>query len=116
MPEDYVRAMWMMLQVDSPDDYVVGTGISHSVREFVTIAFDYLGLDYEEFVDTDQRFYRPAEIHDLVADASKARSKLGWDYQCQFADLVQEMVENDLKVLDRDSECGEKRLENTKRR
>jgi GDPmannose 4,6-dehydratase len=113
--KDYVKAMWMMLQADSPDDYVVGTGISHSVREFVNIAFDYLGLDYEEIVDMDQRFYRPAEIHDLVADASKARSKLGWDYQCQFVDLVQEMVENDLKVLGRNLDCGEKRLEDLKR-
>lgn len=97
--KDYVRAMWMMLQADSPDDYVVGTGESHSVREFVKIAFEHLGLDYEEFVITDQRYYRPAEIYDLVANASKARSKLGWDYQYRFIDLVQEMVESDLELL-----------------
>ena len=97
--KDYVRAMWMMLQADSPDDYVVGTGESHSVREFVKIAFEHLGLDYEEFVITDQRYYRPAEIYDLVANASKARSKLGWDYQYRFIDLVQEMVERDLELF-----------------
>jgi GDPmannose 4,6-dehydratase len=97
--QDYVKAMWMMLQADSADDYVVGTGESHSVREFVKIAFDYLGLDYKKFVITDQRFYRPAEIYDLVADASKARSKLGWNYRYQFTDLVQEMAENDMKLL-----------------
>jgi GDPmannose 4,6-dehydratase len=97
--KDYVKAMWMMLQTDSADDYVVGTGESHSVREFVKIAFDYLGLDYKKFVITDQRFYRPAEIYDLVADASKTRSKLGWNYRYQFTDLVQEMVENDIKLL-----------------
>ena len=97
--KDYVKAMWMMLQADSPDDYVVGTGESHSVREFVKIAFDYLGLDYKKFVITDERFYRPAEIYDLVADALKARSKLGWEYSYRFVDLVQEMVENDIRLL-----------------
>jgi len=97
--KDYVKVMWMMLQADSPDDYVVGTGESHSVREFVKIAFDYLGLDYKKFVITDERFYRPAEIYDLVADASKVRSKLGWDHRYRFIDLVQEMVENDIKLL-----------------
>lgn len=97
--KDYVRAMWMMLQADSPDDYVVGTGESHSVKEFVKIAFEYLGLDYEEFVSTDQKYYRPAEIYELVADASKARAKLGWDYQYRFIDLVQEMVESDLGLF-----------------
>ncbi len=97
--KDYVKAMWMMLQADSPDDYVVGTGESHSVREFVKIAFDHLGLDYEEFVITDERHYRPSEIYDLVADASKARSKLGWEYPYRFIDLVQEMVESDLELF-----------------
>jgi GDPmannose 4,6-dehydratase len=113
--KDYVRAMWMMLQADAPDDYVIGTGESHSVREFAKIAFDYLGLDCEEFLDTDQKFYRPAEIHHLVADPSKARSRLGWDYQCRFVNLVQEMVENDLKILDRNPVCGEKKLEDLKK-
>jgi GDPmannose 4,6-dehydratase len=97
--KDYVKAMWMMLQMDVPEDYVVGTGESHSVRDFVKTAFDYLGLDYEEFVITDQIYYRPAEIYSLVADASKARSKLGWSHQCRFTNLVQEMVENDLSLF-----------------
>jgi GDPmannose 4,6-dehydratase len=97
--KDYVRAMWMMLQADTPDDYVVGSGESHSVREFTEIAFDYLGLDYKEFVAKDERYYRPAEIYNLVADASKARSKLKWDYRYRFPDLAKEMVENDLRIL-----------------
>jgi len=99
--KDYVRAMWMMLQADSPDDYVVGTGESHSVREFVETAFDYLGLDYRKFVVTDEKFYRPSEIYNLRADPSKAKLRLGWDDQYAFTDLVQEMVENDLKLFKR---------------
>jgi GDPmannose 4,6-dehydratase len=102
--KDYVKAMWMMLQVDAPDDYVVGTGESHSVREFVKIAFDYLGLDYKEFVLTDEMYYRPSEIYNLVADASKARSKLGWNSNYRFIDLVQEMVESDLKLFQKNRE------------
>ncbi len=96
---DYVEAMWMMLQADSPDDYVVGTGEGHSVREFVEIAFDYLGLDYKEFVIMDPMYYRPAEIHNLLADASKVRLKLGWKSNYRFIDLVQEMVESDLNLF-----------------
>jgi GDPmannose 4,6-dehydratase len=102
--KDYVKAMWMMLQADSPDDYVVGTGEGHSVREFVKIVFEYLGLDYREFVATDQMYYRPAEICDLVADASKARSKLGWNYKYRFVDLAQEMVESDLRLFQKSRE------------
>jgi GDPmannose 4,6-dehydratase len=99
--KDYVNAMWMMLQTGNPEDYVIGTGESHSVREFVQIAFDHLGLDYQKFVTTDPQYYRPAEIHDLVADASKARKKLGWKNNYQFVDLVKEMVESDLESLKR---------------
>ena len=97
--KDYVKAMWMMLQTDSPDDYVIGTGESHSVKEFSKVAFDYLGLDYEEFIKTDEVYYRPAEIHNLLADASKSRSKLGWNSNYRFVDLVQEMVESDLRIF-----------------
>ena len=97
--KDYVKAMWMMLQADSPDDYVVGTGEGHSVREFVKIVFDYLGLDYQRVVVLDQKYYRPAEVHDLVADAAKARSKLGWDYKYRFIDLAREMAESDLRLF-----------------
>jgi len=102
--KDYVKAMWMMLQADSPDDYVVGTGESHSVREFVKIVFDYLGLDYGGVVVTDQKYYRPAEIYDLVADASKARSKLGWNHKYRFNDLAQEMAESDLRLFQKSCE------------
>jgi GDPmannose 4,6-dehydratase len=101
--------MWMMLQADSPDDYVVGTGESHTVREFAKIAFDYLGLDYEKSVTTDQMYYRPAEIYNLLADASKARSKLGWNSNYRFIDLVQEMVESDLRLLSRNYEGSAER-------
>ncbi|MBW2059620.1 MAG: GDP-mannose 4,6-dehydratase [Deltaproteobacteria bacterium] len=97
--KDYVKAMWMMLQADSPDDYVVGTGESHSVREFVEVAFEYLGLDPRSSVITDERYYRPSEIFDLVADASKARVELGWVHQYGFVDLVQEMVKSDLELF-----------------
>jgi len=99
--KDYVKAMWMMLQTGNPEDYVIGTGESHSVREFVQIAFDHLGLDYQKFVTTDPQYYRPAEIYDLVADASKARKKLGWENNYQFVDLVKEMVDGDLESLKR---------------
>jgi len=95
--KDYVAAMWLMLQMESPEDYVVGSGVSHSVREFCEIAFNHLGLDYREFVVSDPAFYRPAEIYDLVADASKARQKLGWKNKYSFEDLIKEMVEADLR-------------------
>jgi GDPmannose 4,6-dehydratase len=99
--KDYVKAMWMMLQADSPDDYVIGTQESHSVREFAQIAFDHEGLDYKKFVVTDPKYYRPAEIYDLVADASKAIEKLEWKPSYRFVDLVKEMVESDLESLER---------------
>ena len=104
--KDYIKAMWMMLHADSPEDYVIGIGESHSVREFVEIAFDYLELDYRECVVTDEKFYRPAEIYNLVADASKAKSKLGWSSNYRFIDLVQEMVESDLRLFQRNREEG----------
>lgn len=99
--KDYVKAMWMMLQAGSPDDYVIGTEESHSVREFAQIAFDCVGLEYEKFVIIDQQFYRPAEIYDLVADASQARKRLGWKNNYQFFELVNEMVANDLEYFGR---------------
>jgi len=104
--KDYIKAMWMMLHADSPEDYVIGIGESHSVREFVEIAFDYLGLDYKEFVVTDEKFYRPAEIYNLVADPSKAMSTLGWDFRYRLTNLVQEMVESDLRLFQRSREEG----------
>lgn len=99
--KDFVKAMHMMLQAGSPDDYVIGTEESHSVREFVEIAFGHVGLDYKKFVVIDQNYYRPAEIFDLVADASKARKTFGWKNNYQFAELVNEMVANDLEYFKR---------------
>lgn len=76
--QDYVRAMWMMLQQETPRDFVIGTGETHSVREFCEIAFEHIGLDYRDFVVQDPKFYRPAEVDLLISDPSKARNKLGW--------------------------------------
>ena len=96
---DYVRAMWLMLQQDHPDDYVVGTGQTHSVRELCQVAFGHLGLNYEEYVKTDSRFIRPADVDLLVSDPTKACAALGWEPQVSFQDLVGMMVEADLKQL-----------------
>jgi len=96
---DYVEAMWMMLQQEYPDTFVVGTGETHSVREYCEIAFNCLGLNYRDFVVQDERFYRPAEVDLLVADPSKARSVLGWEPAISFRELVEMMVESDLRRL-----------------
>ncbi len=96
---DYVRAMWMMLQQDQPDDYVVGTGQTHSVREFCRVAFSYLDLDYKDYVVQDPRFYRPAEVDLLVSDPSRVRDELGWHPTVDFEGLVQLMVEADMESL-----------------
>ncbi len=98
---DYVRAMWLMVQQDSPDDYVIGTGESHSVREFVELAFAHAGLDWREFVEIDIRYFRPAEVDFLLADASKARQKLGWEATVTFKELVRIMVDADLQKMQR---------------
>jgi len=95
---EYVKAMWMMLQQDEPDDYVIATGEAHSVREFAEVAFRHVGLDYRDFVVVDERYYRPAEVHTLVGDCTKAKEKLGWQYNIKFEDLVIEMVESDLEL------------------
>jgi len=96
---DYVKAMWKMLQQDTPDDYVIATGQTHSVREFAEKAFAYVGLNYEDYVVVDPRFLRPSEINLLVGDPSKSQQKLGWEYKLSFEDLVHEMVDEDLKLL-----------------
>lgn len=97
---DYVRAMWLMLQQDKPDDYVVATGRTHSVREFLRIAFEVAGLDsYEKYVVTDPRFVRPAEVDLLVGDPSKARKALGWEPKVSFEELVEMMVKADVDLL-----------------
>ncbi len=95
----YVEAMWKMLQNDSPEDFVVSTGQAHSVRDFCQIAFEHVGLDYRDYVETDPLLYRPSEVEVLVGDASKAREKLGWNYNIPFHLLVKEMVESDLKKI-----------------
>jgi GDPmannose 4,6-dehydratase len=97
---DYVRAMWLMLQQDCSDDYVIGTGEAHSVREFVELAFAYAGLDWREHVEIDARYFRPSEVDYLCADASKARSELGWEPSVTFPELVRIMVEADMKDVE----------------
>jgi GDPmannose 4,6-dehydratase len=96
---DYVEAMWLMLQQEGPDDYVVGTGVPHSVRDFAERAFAVVGLDYRDHVVVDERFLRPAEVDHLLADASKARERLGWSPQVSFDELVHEMVLADVERL-----------------
>ena len=96
---DYVEAMWMMLQADEPEDYVIATGEEHSVREFAEIAFEHAGVDLERHVVLDPEFLRPAEVDHLVGDASKARTKLGWEPRVSFRELAEMMVDADLERL-----------------
>jgi GDPmannose 4,6-dehydratase len=93
---DYVRAMWAMLQQDQPDDYVIATGETHSVRELIEVAFGHVGLDWEKYVTLDQRFLRPAEVDLLIGTPAKAKAKLGWSPTVDFAGLVKMMVDADL--------------------
>jgi GDPmannose 4,6-dehydratase len=96
---DYVKAMWLMLQQEQPDDYVVGTGETHSVRELCQVAFDYAGLDWAKAVVSDPEFYRPAEVDLLVSDPAKAKQVLGWQPEVTFTDLIEMMVDADLAHL-----------------
>ena len=93
---DYVRAMWLMLQQDTPDDYVVATGVTTTVRDMCRIAFDHAGLDMEKYMVIDPAFYRPAEVDVLLGDAAKARAKLGWEPEIALDQLIREMVDADL--------------------
>jgi GDPmannose 4,6-dehydratase len=97
---DYVEAMWLMLQSDEPDDFVIATGESHSVREFLEAAFERVGLDWEPHVEIDPRYFRPAEVDDLRGDASKAREVLGWEPKVRFDELVAIMVDADVAALE----------------
>ncbi len=97
--KEYVEAMWLMLQQPAPDDYVIATGETHSVREFLEIAFAHVGLDWQQHVDIDARYYRPAEVDLLIGDPSKARQKLGWEPKTKFRDLVTLMVDADVALL-----------------
>jgi len=102
--KEYVEAMWLMLQQDKPDDYVVATGETHSVREFLEVAFAHVGLDYRKHVEIDPRYYRPAEVELLIGDASKAKRKLGWEPKTKFEDLAKLMVDADVELLRRHRE------------
>jgi GDPmannose 4,6-dehydratase len=97
---EYVEGMWRMLQIDTPEDFVLATGIGNSVREFLTLAFDQVGLDWEKYVRFDERYRRPVEVDILIGDASKARSRLGWKPQVLMPELVKIMVEADMRTLE----------------
>ena len=102
--KDYVRAMWLMLQAGEPEDFVIATGETHSVRDFLGLAFGHLDLDWSEYVEIDPSYYRPAEVDLLLGDASKARAKLGWTPEVSFTELVKLMVDYDLKLAQREAE------------
>jgi GDPmannose 4,6-dehydratase len=91
--------MWLILQQDKPKDYVIATGVTHSVREFVQRAFEHVGLDYEDYTVVDPQFYRPAEVELLLGDPTRAKSDLGWEPMVTFEDLVHMMVDADLDTL-----------------
>ena len=96
---EYIEAMWLMLQQDKPEDYVIGTGENHSVREFVEDAFSYVSLDWQEYVEIDPRYFRPTEVAHLQADATKVRKRLGWEPKITFKELVRIMVDADMEFL-----------------
>jgi GDPmannose 4,6-dehydratase len=95
---DYVRAMWLILQHDTADDYVIATGVSRSVKEFVAAAFGVVGLEWKKYVESDPAYIRPADVAELRGDASRAATALGWKPETTFQDLVNEMLENDLRL------------------
>jgi GDPmannose 4,6-dehydratase len=97
--KEYVDAMWRILQQDQPDDYVIATNETHSVREFLEAAFGHVGLDWKQHVEIDPNYYRPAEVDLLIGDYSKAKAKLGWEPQTRFSDLVKLMVDADVQLL-----------------
>lgn len=97
---DYVQAMWRMLQQDTPEDYVIATGETHSVQELLEISFGHVGLNWRDYVVVDDRLYRPAEIYELRGDFSKAKSKLGWEPTVSFEELIQMMVDEDMNALE----------------
>jgi GDPmannose 4,6-dehydratase len=103
---DYVEAMWQMLQQDEPDDFVIATGHTHSVREMVEIAFERVGLDYRDHVKTDETMLRPAEVDHLVGDPSKAREAFGWEPQVGFRELIEMMVDADMELVEREIKSG----------
>jgi GDPmannose 4,6-dehydratase len=104
--KDYAEAMWLMLQQPKGDDFVIGTGEAHSVRELCEVAFGHVGLDYQKYVELDPRYLRPTEVDYLLADPSKAKQKLGWSPRTTFKALVTEMMESDLKLAEREQRAG----------
>jgi len=97
--KEYVEAMWLMLQQDEPDDYVIATNETHSVREFLEVAFQHVGLDWRKFVEIDPKYFRPAEVDLLIGDYAKARKRLGWEPKIKFAELAKLMVDSDVRRL-----------------
>ena len=97
--KDYVQAMWMMMQQENPDNFVIASGKSHAIKEFVEIAFDHIGLDWHNYVEIDQSFFRPAEIYDLTGDYDKAERVLGWKPKTSFKDLVKIMVDSEIDKI-----------------
>jgi GDPmannose 4,6-dehydratase len=102
---DYVKAMWLMLQQDDPQDFVIATGQSHSVREFLEEAFSYTDLDWKEYVEIDPRYFRPTEVELLLGDAGRAQKILGWEPEVGFKELVRLMVDADIKALEEMKQC-----------
>ncbi len=107
--QEYVQAMWLMLQQDQPDDYVIATNETHSVREFLEAAFAHAGLDWRKYVEIDANYYRPTEVDLLIGDYSKAKKKLGWEPKTRFVDLVKLMVDADVQRL-KDHQTGKIRV------
>ena len=97
---DYVKGMWLMLQQENPVDYVLATGETHEIGEFVRLAFEHVGLDWQKYVVIDPKYYRPAEVDLLVGDCTKARDELGWEHSVSFEELVRLMVDADLAMLE----------------
>lgn len=109
---DYVEGMWLMMQYDQPDDWVLSTGETHTVKEFVEIAFSAANLEWSDYVKTDEKFYRPNEVNYLLGDSTKAKTKLNWNPKVSFNELVNMMVENDIKLAEQEKLLIEKNLLN----
>ena len=97
---DFVEAMWLMTRAEEPDDFVIATGETHSVREFAEAAFDHVDLDWERYIEVDPRYFRPSEVDVLLGDATKARARLGWEPRVKFDELVKIMVDADVAALE----------------
>ncbi|MCL4693002.1 MAG: GDP-mannose 4,6-dehydratase, partial [Candidatus Hydrogenedentes bacterium] len=104
--KDYVEAMWLMLQHDKPDDFVIATGETHTVREFLDVVFSHLDMDYKKYVEIDPRYFRPTEVDVLVGDASKARKELGWEPKVTFEELARLMTDADLRLAQYEQNAG----------